>query len=126
MSVRAQRLDFAEFSRRSKDECLFAVLVSVGDQDTAQDLVAEALVRAHGVGGRCWLRAGGSGVPWGLRHPQLLTVLAIANEAPLAVFYVLRVARAVQRRRPRIAAGSALVAAGSVARLRAASAEPLR
>jgi hypothetical protein len=34
--------------------------------------------------------------------------------------------RAVQRRRPRIAAGSALTAAGSLARLRAASAEPLR
>ena len=66
------------------------------------------------------------GVPWRLRHPRRLTVLAIANEAPNAVFYVLRAARAVQRRRPRMAAGSALVAAGSVARLRAASAEPLR
>ena len=54
-----------------------------------------------------------------------LTVLAIASEAPTAVFYVLRVARAVQRRKPRIAAGSALVVAGSVARLWAA-AEPLR
>ena len=62
----------------------------------------------------------------GLRNPRRLTVLAIAGEAPLAVFYVLRVPRAVRRRRPRIAAGSALVAAGSVARLRAASAEPLR
>jgi hypothetical protein len=62
----------------------------------------------------------------GLRRPRRLTVLAIADEAPDAVFYVLRAARAVQRRRPRIAAGSALVAAGSVARLRAASAEPLR
>ena len=66
------------------------------------------------------------GVPWRLRHPRRLTVLAIAMEAPNAVFYVLQTARAVQRRRPRIAAGSALVAAGSVARLRAASAEPLR
>jgi hypothetical protein len=65
-------------------------------------------------------------VPWRLRHPRRLTVLAIAAEAPNAVFYVLRAARAVQRRRPRMAAGSALVAAGSVARLRAASAEPLR
>jgi len=45
-----------------------------------------------------------------------------ATEAPNAVYSVLRAARAVQRRRPRIAAGSALVAAGSVARLRAASA----
>ena len=62
----------------------------------------------------------------GLRRPRRLTVLAIAGEAPMAVFYALRVPRAGQRRRPRIAAGSALVAAGAVARLRAASAEPLR
>jgi hypothetical protein len=66
------------------------------------------------------------GVRSGLRHPRRLTVLAIADEAPTAVFCALRMPRAVQRRRPRIAAGSALVAAGAVARLRAASAEPLR
>ena len=66
------------------------------------------------------------GVWWGLRWPRRLTVLAIAVEAPNAVIHVPWVARAVQRRRPRIAAGSALVVAGSAARLRAASAEPLR
>jgi RNA polymerase sigma factor (sigma-70 family) len=44
--VGAQRRDFAEFYRESRDECLFAVLVSVGDRDTAQDLVAEAFARA--------------------------------------------------------------------------------
>ena len=66
------------------------------------------------------------GVWWGLRWPRRLTVLAIAVEAPKAVIEVPWVARAVQRRRPRIAAGWALVAAGSVARLRAAAAEPLR
>ena len=66
------------------------------------------------------------GVPWRLRHPRRLTVLWIAVEAPNVVFSVLRAARAVQRRRPRIAVGSALLAAGSVARLRAAAAEPLR
>jgi len=66
------------------------------------------------------------GVWWGLRWPRRLTVLAIAVEAPNAVIQVPWVARAVQRRRPRIAAGWALVAAGSVARLRAAAAEPLR
>jgi RNA polymerase sigma factor (sigma-70 family) len=44
--VGTQRLDFAEFYRGSKDECLFTVLLSVGDQDTAQDLVAEAFARA--------------------------------------------------------------------------------
>ena len=62
----------------------------------------------------------------GLRNPRRLTVLAIANEAPAVVFYVLRVPRAVQRRRPRMAAGRALIMAGSAARLRAAAAEPLR
>jgi hypothetical protein len=66
------------------------------------------------------------GVRSGLRHPRRLTVLAIVGEAPLAMLFVLRVPRAVQRRRPRIAVGSTLVAAGAVARLRAASAEPLR
>jgi len=66
------------------------------------------------------------GVWWGLRWPRRLTVLAIAVEAPNAVIHVPWVARAVQRRRPRIAVGSALVVAGAVARLRAASAEPLR
>jgi hypothetical protein len=66
------------------------------------------------------------GVRSGLRHPRRLTALAITGEAPMAVFYALRVPRAVQRHRPRIAVGSALVAAGAVARLRAASAEPLR
>jgi hypothetical protein len=67
-----------------------------------------------------------TGVRSGLRRPQRLTVPAIAGEAPAVVFSVLRAARAVQRRRPRTAAGSALAAAGSLARLRAASAEPLR
>jgi hypothetical protein len=65
-------------------------------------------------------------VPWRLRHPRRLTVLAIAIEAPNTVYGVLRAARAVQQRRPRMAVGSALIAVGSVARLRAASAEPLR
>lgn len=41
-----QRADFAEFYRGSKDECFRTVLVSVGDQDTAQDLVDEAFARA--------------------------------------------------------------------------------
>ncbi|MBV9092273.1 MAG: hypothetical protein JO132_00100 [Streptosporangiaceae bacterium] len=41
-----QREDFADFYRESKDECLFTVLLSVGDRETAQDLVAEAFARA--------------------------------------------------------------------------------
>lgn len=39
-------MDFAEFYRGSKDECLLSVLLSVGDRDRAQELVAEAFARA--------------------------------------------------------------------------------
>lgn len=42
----SQRLDFAEFYRRARDECLRPVLVSVGDYDAAQELVDEAFARA--------------------------------------------------------------------------------
>ena len=38
--------DFAEFYRKSKDQCLLTVLVTVGNRDKAQDLVAEAFARA--------------------------------------------------------------------------------
>jgi hypothetical protein len=62
----------------------------------------------------------------GLRYPQRLTGRAIATETLTATSYVLLAARAAQQRRLRIAAGRALFAAGSLARLRAASAEPLR
>ena len=41
-----QGLDFAEFYRRSADECLRTVLLSVGNQDTARELVDEAFARA--------------------------------------------------------------------------------
>jgi RNA polymerase sigma factor (sigma-70 family) len=44
--VGSQRLDFAEFYHRSRDDCFRAVLVSVGDHDAAQELVAEAFARA--------------------------------------------------------------------------------
>jgi RNA polymerase sigma-70 factor (ECF subfamily) len=44
--VGSQRLDFAEFYRGARDKWLRTVLVSVGDQDTAQDLVDEAFARA--------------------------------------------------------------------------------
>lgn len=39
-------MDFAEFYRETKDECLFTVLVDVHDRDIAQELVAEAFARA--------------------------------------------------------------------------------
>ncbi|HEY6790517.1 MAG TPA: sigma factor-like helix-turn-helix DNA-binding protein [Trebonia sp.] len=41
-----QRLDFAEFYRSSRDECQRTVFVIVGDQDSAQEIVAEAFARA--------------------------------------------------------------------------------
>jgi DNA-directed RNA polymerase specialized sigma24 family protein len=44
--VETQRLEFAEFYRSSRDDCLRTVLIIVGDQDSAQDLVAEAFARA--------------------------------------------------------------------------------
>ncbi|HEY6314133.1 MAG TPA: sigma-70 family RNA polymerase sigma factor [Streptosporangiaceae bacterium] len=43
-----QRLDFAEFYRSFRDDCLRTVLVIVADQDSAQELVAEAFARACG------------------------------------------------------------------------------
>ncbi len=43
----------------SRDECLRTVLVSVGDQDTAQDLVAEAFARACA----SWRTVGGHPAP---------------------------------------------------------------
>lgn len=46
VGVGTQQLEFTEFYRESKDACLFAVLVSVGDRDVAQDLVDEAFARA--------------------------------------------------------------------------------
>jgi len=39
--VAAQRRDFSEFYRASRDVCLRAVLATVGDRDIAEDLVAE-------------------------------------------------------------------------------------
>jgi RNA polymerase sigma factor (sigma-70 family) len=44
--VKPQPLDFAEFYRRSANDCLRAVLASVGDQHAAQELVDEAFARA--------------------------------------------------------------------------------
>ena len=46
MGVGTQQLDFAEFYRSAADECLRAVLISVGDQDTAREFVDEAFARA--------------------------------------------------------------------------------
>ena len=41
-----KQLEFQEFYQASRDACLRAVLVSVGDRQLAEDLVAEAFTRA--------------------------------------------------------------------------------
>jgi RNA polymerase sigma-70 factor (sigma-E family) len=41
-----KQLEFQEFYQTSRDVCLRAVLVSVGDRQLAEDLVAEAFTRA--------------------------------------------------------------------------------
>jgi hypothetical protein len=46
MVVRTQQQDFAEFYSSAADKCLRTVWVSIGDQDTAQELVEEAFARA--------------------------------------------------------------------------------
>jgi RNA polymerase sigma-70 factor (sigma-E family) len=38
--------DFADFYRDAKDDCLRTVMISTGDPELAQDLVAEAFARA--------------------------------------------------------------------------------
>ena len=40
------RREFAEFYAGTRDDCLRIVLISVGDRDLAEDLVAEAFARA--------------------------------------------------------------------------------
>ena len=44
--VERDRQDFAEFYRRTRDNCLRAVLAGTGDRALAEDLVAEAFARA--------------------------------------------------------------------------------
>lgn len=46
MGVGTQRPDFAEVYQSARDDCLRTVVVIVGDQDSAQELVAEAFARA--------------------------------------------------------------------------------
>jgi RNA polymerase sigma factor (sigma-70 family) len=46
MGVGTQQQDFAEFYSGAADECLRAVMVSIGDQNTARELVDEAFARA--------------------------------------------------------------------------------
>jgi hypothetical protein len=50
-----------------------------------------------------------NGVPYGLRHPRRLTVLATAGEAPNAVFYALRAASADRSGNSRPAAATATI-----------------
>ncbi len=86
-----QGTDFAEFYREAKDECLFAVVVSVGDRDRAQDLVAEAFARAWASwrtvsrhpAPKAWVvrTALNSGISRWRRHRHELTVADLARVA---------------------------------------------
>ena len=44
--VEEDRREFAEFYAAARDDCLRVVLISVGDRQLAEDLVAEAFTRA--------------------------------------------------------------------------------
>jgi RNA polymerase sigma factor (sigma-70 family) len=44
--VEEDRREFAEFYAAARDDCLRVVLISVGDRDLAEDLVAEAFTKA--------------------------------------------------------------------------------
>jgi DNA-directed RNA polymerase specialized sigma24 family protein len=44
--VRDKRLEFSDFYAAARDDCLHIVLVTVGDRQLAEDLVAEAFTRA--------------------------------------------------------------------------------
>jgi hypothetical protein len=57
--VGTQQLDFAQFYRESKDACLFAVLVSVGDRD----VTSLANLERPAIGGLLEPLSGGAGVP---------------------------------------------------------------
>lgn len=45
-AVEQDRIEFAEFYTATRDDCLRIVLISAGDQQLAEDLVAEAFSRA--------------------------------------------------------------------------------
>jgi DNA-directed RNA polymerase specialized sigma24 family protein len=80
--VGPQRPDFAEFYRSTKDECLRTVLVSVGDRDTAQDLVDEAFTRACA----SWRTVSRHPAPaaWVVRTAEVLGVAPSTVKAHLA------------------------------------------
>ena len=46
MGVERKQAEFTEFYQSTRDDCLRIVLVAVGDQAAAEDLVAEAFARA--------------------------------------------------------------------------------
>ena len=46
MGVERKQVEFTEFYKSTRDDCLRIVLVAIGDQASAEDLVAEAFARA--------------------------------------------------------------------------------
>ena len=84
-----QRREFSEFYAAAKDDCLRIVLVSVGDRQLAEDMVAEAFTRAwmswrkvrdHPVP-RAWVvrTALNAHVSWWRRHRRELPLGTIAS-----------------------------------------------
>jgi RNA polymerase sigma-70 factor (sigma-E family) len=82
--VERRRQEFTEFYTASRDDCLRIVLVTVGDRQLAEDLVAEAFTRAwtswrrvreHPVP-RAWVvrTALNTNVSWWRRHRRELAV----------------------------------------------------
>ncbi len=90
-----KRQEFTEFYASAKDECLRIVLVSVGDRQLAEDLVAEAFTRAW----TSWRKVRDHPVPrawivrtalnahvswWRRRRREVMTDSAVIPEADYA------------------------------------------
>jgi hypothetical protein len=68
--VEQDRTDFAAFYAATRDDCLRIVLVNVGDQDLAEDLVAEGFTRAWTPTTYLPVRMYGSNETFGGRWPR--------------------------------------------------------
>src|SRR5215831_14183917 len=87
--VEDDRQEFAEFYAAARDDCLRVVLISVGDRQLAEDLVAEAFTRAwtawRKVGQhpapRAWVvrTALNAHVSWWRRHRRELPLETVAS-----------------------------------------------
>jgi len=89
--VEQQQREFSEFYGAAKDDCLRIVLVSVGNQQLAEDLVAEAFTRAwmswrkvrDHPAPRAWVvrTALNAHVSWWRRHRRELPLETVASSS---------------------------------------------